>query len=166
MMRLRNCLFVAIAVTGVAVAVGLVIQLFPTGVSYTNPPVVAEPPWDSARTRDLAARACFDCHSNETAWPWYARIAPMKWLMARHVKEGRAAMNFSEWGVAPTSGQEAEEGAEGEDHGEADDIVEEIQEVLDEGEMPPGSYLIPHPEARLSADEIEQLKAGLIASLK
>ena len=68
----------------VVVLFGL-IQLVP--VQRTNPPVVAEPPWDSPETRALAVRACFDCHSNETVWPWYAYVAPVSWLVAHDTDE-------------------------------------------------------------------------------
>ncbi len=74
----------------------LLIQLIP--VDKSNPPVVSEPTWDSPQTRALAKDACFDCHSNETVWPWYAKIAPSSWLLAQDVDEGRSALNFSEWG--------------------------------------------------------------------
>jgi hypothetical protein len=119
------------------VLVGLLaIQLVPYGRDHTNPPVTGEPPWDSAATRATAVTACFDCHSNETVWPWYASIAPMSWRLQQHVDEGRAALNFSEWG----SGEQ-----------ESDDIVE----VVAEGEMPPWDYLILHPEARLSGTDLQ-----------
>lgn len=163
-MRWRSCLLAGIAVAGAVLVVGVVIQLFPTGVSTTNPPVVAEPAWDSAQTRDLATRACFDCHSNETVWPWYARVAPVKWGVARDVAEGRAVLNFSEWGGPQPAGQGGE--ADEDDNGEAEDLLEEVQEVLDEGEMPPTKYVLLHPSAKLTPDEREQLRAGLIASLK
>ena len=67
---------------GLLAVVGLfvLIQLAPFGRNHTNPPVVQEPSWDSAETRALAKRACFDCHSNETVWPWYSNIAPVSWL--------------------------------------------------------------------------------------
>jgi hypothetical protein len=68
------------AVVGGAAAF-LVIQLIPYGHDHTNPPVVKEAPWDSPRTRELAVGACFDCHSNETVWPWYSNIAPGSWLL-------------------------------------------------------------------------------------
>ncbi len=55
----------------------VVIQLVPYGRSDKNPPVISEPEWDIAATRDLVVRACFDCHSNETYWPWYSKIAPI-----------------------------------------------------------------------------------------
>jgi len=58
----------------------LVIQVIPYGRAHTNPRTTAEPAWDSSRTRELAAAACFDCHSNETAWPWFTSIAPFSWL--------------------------------------------------------------------------------------
>ena len=78
-------MFKKIILIVVIVAVGgfLLIQLVPFGRDHTNPPVVQEPKWDSPATRELAKRACFDCHSNETVWPWYSNIAPVSWLVAR-----------------------------------------------------------------------------------
>src|SRR3954449_12180710 len=81
-----------------ALGIGVVIQLIPYGHSHANPPVLKEPKWDSPQTRALAQRACFDCHSNETTWPWYTHIAPVSWLIARDVIEGRQHLNFSTWG--------------------------------------------------------------------
>ena len=83
----------------VAVLIGgfVLIQLLPIGKDYTNPPVVQEPAWDSPQTRELAMAACGDCHSNETTWPAYSKIAPISWLVARDVEEGRSKLNFSEW---------------------------------------------------------------------
>ena len=70
-------IFALLAILAV-VALALLIQLVPYGRAHTNPPVVAEPNWDSPQTRELAVRACFDCHSNETTWPWYSNIAPIE----------------------------------------------------------------------------------------
>lgn len=120
----------------------LAIQLVPYGRSHTRPPVVAEPQWDSAVTRELAVRACFDCHSNETVWPWYSNIAPVSWLVQRHVNEGRQKLNFSTWG-----------------RGEQE--TEHIVSVVQRGQMPTGDYLLMHPDARLSAAEQQQLIDGL-----
>jgi hypothetical protein len=120
-------------VLGVVVVLG-VLQLVPLGRHGENPPVRAEPPWPSAESRALAVRACFDCHSNETKWPWYTDIAPVSWLAVRDVDEGRAALNFSEWDRPQ---KEAHEAAE---------------ELL-EGEMPMVIYLPLHPEALLSTAE-------------
>jgi hypothetical protein len=120
----------------------LVIQAVPYGHDHANPPVKREPPWDSPSTRALAARACFDCHSNETAWPWYASVAPASWLVQRDVSEGRRELNFSEW--------DRTRGAK-----KAQDAVELVRE----GEMPPWFY----PWARLTREERAQLVRGFSA---
>lgn len=125
----------------------VIIQLVPYGRNHFNPPVVAEPNWDSPRTRELAQRACFDCHSNESTWPWYSNIAPVSWLVQRDVDEGRETLNFSEWG----SGRYE---------------LEEIFEVIEEGEMPPLAYLLQHPDARLTAAEKNELVEGFIATFR
>lgn len=76
----------------------VLMQLVSYGRNHTNPPVVSEPTWDSPETRALAVRACYDCHSNETVWPWYTNVAPVSWLIQREVAEGREELNFSTWG--------------------------------------------------------------------
>ena len=129
------------------------IQLVPTGVSYSNPPVVAEPKWDSPQTRALAQRACFDCHSNETAWPWYTHIAPVSWLTAHDVSEGRQRLNFSTWGQ-PTSGR-----------GEGTNVRELVRAVQG-GSMPPAIYLPLHPAAKLTPAEQQQLVQGFLATFQ
>jgi hypothetical protein len=116
----------------------------------SNPPVVAEPAWDSPQTRALAQRACFDCHSNETQWPWHTRIAPISWLATLDTVRGRNHLNFSEWGVAR----------------EGDEEMDEMSELILSGEMPPAIYLTMHPEAVLTDAEKQQLIDGLVASLK
>ena len=73
----------------------IVIQFIP--VDRTNPPAVREPKWDSPQTRAFAVRACFDCHSNETKWPAYSYVAPISWLVADDVKDGRKHFNMSDW---------------------------------------------------------------------
>lgn len=134
-------------ITGLAIGgTALAIQLVPYGRDHANPAKRVEPAWDSPETRALAKRACFDCHSNETTWPWYSHVAPVSWMVQHHVDEGREVMNFSEWDRA---------------YHEAD----EAAEAVTEGEMPPGSYLVMHPEARLSAAERDALARGLTATL-
>ena len=120
----------------------LLIQLVPYGRSHQNPAIVQEPAWDSPQTRQLAQRACFDCHSNETIWPWYAKIAPVSWLVQRDVDSGREHLNFSAW-----TGSE--------------DALREVDEVIAEGEMPPFYFVMMHPEASLSDAEKQQLIQGL-----
>lgn len=66
----------------------LAIQLVPYGRNHANPSLGQEPAWDSAQTRELTARACFNCHSNETVWPWYSNIAPASWPIQRDVDKG------------------------------------------------------------------------------
>jgi hypothetical protein len=127
----------------------LVMQLVPYGHDQSNPPVVREPVWDSAATREMARRACFDCHSNETVWPWYAAIAPLSWLLYNDVAEGRVKLNFSDW----LNGRR-----EGEKTGE-------IRKEIEEGEMPPFQYRLAHPEARLSEEEKQNLIRGLTATI-
>jgi hypothetical protein len=128
----------------------VVIQFIPTDFSRSNPPVVAEPAWDSPQTRALAVQACYDCHSNETAWPWYSRIAPMSWVVEQDVRAGREALNFSEW--TPQAQAELE--------------TEEAVELISKGQMPLPYYNILHPAARLSAAEKGQLITGLITTLE
>jgi hypothetical protein len=118
----------------------------------TNPPITQEPPWDSPQTRALAVRACFDCHSNQTKWPWFTRVPVGSWIAASDTLEGRGALNFSEWGA---SGQ----GREG-------NSASEVQRTIDRGSMPPNLYLTMHPEAVLTPAEKQQLITGLQNSLK
>ena len=130
----------------VLAAVFLVIQLVPYGHQHTNPPVIQEPNWDSPQTRELAQRACFDCHSNETVWPWYSNVAPVSWLVQHDVEEGRLYINFSDWGRVR----------------EADEIIE----VVWGGNMPPSQFLLMHPEARLTQAEKDAFISGLQATLR
>ncbi len=137
----------------------LLAQLIPYGRSHTNPPVVKEPPWDSPTTRTLAQRACFDCHSNETTWPWYTNIAPVSWLTQRDVDEGRRRLNFSNW-----RGPQAGGGGEGE--GRFGGGGNEVARVIERGSMPPWYYVVIHPTAALTAQEKQHLITGLQNSLK
>lgn len=125
---------------------GAAIQLVPYGRDHSNPAVRLEPQWDAASTRALAKSACFDCHSNETEWPTYSKIAPVSWLVQHDVVDGRAALNFSEWNRPQ---EEAAEAAE---------------QVL-EGEMPPPLYRFVHAEARLSAADRRRLADGLVRTV-
>jgi len=144
-----------LVIIGLPVALFLALQLIPVWLLQTNPPVVAEPAWDSPQTRALAKRACFDCHSNETVWSWYTRIAPVSWLTTLDVLRGRRNFNFSEWGAA--RGGEGGEGGRG---------GGETGETILEGRMPPASYLLTHPAAKLTEAEKQLLIQGLEASLK
>lgn len=135
---------------GLIVGVGgfLMIQLVPYGRNHTNPPVTGEPNWDSPQTRELAVRACFSCHSNETTWPWYSNVAPVSWLVQHDTEEGRQRLNFSTW-----------------NNGGAGRRPNEAAESVAEGQMPPAVFLITHPEARLTAAEKQALMDGLQATI-
>jgi mono/diheme cytochrome c family protein len=141
--RLRNVAKIVV-LTGIGLIA--VLQLVPYGRDHTNPAATREPEWDRPATRVLAVRACFDCHSNETRWPWYSHLAPFSWLVQRDVDVGRRVLNFSEW---DRPYEEAGESA---------------KTVL-EGEMPPAMYLPLHPSARLSAEEKRSLANGLVANV-
>ncbi|HET9620152.1 MAG TPA: heme-binding domain-containing protein, partial [Kofleriaceae bacterium] len=80
---------------GLAILFG-VAQIIPYGRTHDNPPTIQEPSWDSPRTRELAVRACFDCHSNQSRWPWYSNLAPFSWGLMFDVDTARTVLNFSE----------------------------------------------------------------------
>ncbi len=129
----------------VALVAFVAIQFVPYGHDRTNPPVVNEPQWDSPATRELAVAACYDCHSYETKWPWYARLAPASWLLQNDVDGGREHLNFSDWQGA-NAGEDGEGG---------------LAETVRSGEMPPWQYKLMHSGARLSDEEREALAQGL-----
>jgi hypothetical protein len=121
-------------------------QFVPYGRDHMNPPVTAEPRWDSPETRALAKQACFDCHSNETKWPLYSNVAPVSWLIQRDVSQGRAVLNFSEWQRLQEKAKQA-----------ADEVSER--------EMPLHMYQLMHAHARLTDAERAQLAGGLPRTL-
>ena len=133
-------------ILSVFILVVIAIQFIPYGKNHSTPPIVAEPTWDSPQTKKLFDRACSDCHSHETKWPWYSNIAPISWLVQYDVEEGREHFNVSMWSV-----QKKNEG-------------DEAKEEFVEGEMPPWFYIIPHPDAKLSASETKELSKGLLAT--
>lgn len=99
---------------------------------------------------DVLKNKCYDCHSNNTAYPWYTNIQPVGWWMASHVNEGKDELNFSTFGEYPKE--------------RADHKLEEIIEVLEEGTMPLKSYLWVHRDAVVTQEEA-QVIAAWIASL-
>ena len=96
-----------------------------------------------AAVKAVLERACYDCHSNHTRYPWYADIQPVGWWLASHVKEGKSHLNFSTFGAYPAQRQLRK----------LDELIEEVEA----GEMPLASYKLTHPDARLSPDEIRAL---------
>jgi heme-binding protein len=126
-----------ITVSGLFGLVALVaIQLVP--VETGNPPVTGDIPTSPA-VKAILRRACYDCHSNEVKWPWYSRIAPVSWLLARDVRKGRAELNFSTWDQYSTQQRVKK--------------LRESWEEIAEGEMPPWFYLPVHRDARMTAED-------------
>jgi hypothetical protein len=127
------------------------IQLIPYGKDHQNPAVVAAATFDSPATQKLVQNSCYDCHSNQTVWPWYSNIAPVSWLVMHDVQEGRQNVNFSDWSTNSIVSQGSFYSA---------------SEAVASGKMPPFYYLWMHPNAVLSADQRTQLSQGLQNSAK
>lgn len=108
----------------------------------SNPPVESDvdaPP----EVKALLKRACYDCHSHETTWPWYSNVAPVSWVVAHHVDEGRAELNFSKWAAYEPKRRAHK--------------LEETEEMIEKGEMPLPGYVALHPEAKLTDAEKKTL---------
>lgn len=116
------------------------IQFIP--VERTNPPVVSDIDAPSD-VKDILRKACYDCHSNETEWAWYTKIAPSSFLAIQHVNEGREHLNFSEWGNYTSKTEE---------------IKKEIWEEVREEKMPLWQYRVLHSEAKLTPEEKNLLR--------
>ena len=103
-------------------------------IAITNPPAVIE---------KMLRSACYDCHSNETKYPWYSNVAPVSWVLADHIKEGREYLNFSKWG----------------DYSEdkANHKLHECEEEVEHKEMPIKGYTLTHGDADLSDEQREKL---------
>ncbi len=115
----------------------------------TNPPVTGSlqtPPEVEAILR----RACYDCHSNETVWPWYSHLAPVSWLLHRDVVEGRRHVNFSEWNTVPADKRARR--------------IKNVAQQAKQGDMPPWFYLPMHPKAHLSDEDRAVLQRWADAS--
>ncbi len=124
----------------------IVIQFIPSGLpenepedeqSITQSGLIAEPVLDQLK------KSCFDCHSNQIQFPWYAKIAPSSWLLSNHIAEGKAHLNFSEW---ETYSQREKVG-----------LLQGIKDEVESGKMPLKSYLLMHRDARLSPGNISSL---------
>ncbi|HID70153.1 MAG TPA: cytochrome C [Desulfobacterales bacterium] len=140
-MKIKMMLGGAILLVGIA-------QIVPYGKNHDNPPVQQEVAWDSPQTKELFYRACGDCHSNITKWPWYSNVAPLLWMVSHDVTEGRKNFNVSMWDV-----QKVNKGVYAADQ-------------LQEGKMPPFGYLLNHPEAKLPKEEKATLIRGLEETFK
>ena len=142
----------AIGAGVVAAALG-VMQLMP--VQRPEPPPVQSKPADIAAPPQIEAtlrRACYDCHSEETHWPWYSAIAPVSWLVAHDVDYGRREMDFSQWqNYYPATRVRK---------------LEWMGRALHEEVMPPWPYRLMHPRARLSNEERTALEQWVGAEVE
>jgi len=116
--------------------IGAAIQFVP--VDRSNPPVGTEVP-APANVRAVLRRACYDCHSNETVWPWYSKVAPVSWLVADDVHDGREHLNFSTWDRY-TPEQQIKK-------------LKQSWEQVEKGEMPLWIYMPTHRDAVLSMED-------------
>jgi cytochrome c551/c552 len=124
----------------------VLIQFIPFGHDHTNPPSLQEPAWNSPATAALFRRACFDCHSNQTVWPWYSHVAPVSWLVQRDVNGGRRHLNLTQWDQPQRH---------------AKDVADQVKQ----GDMPPWFYLPMHPNAKLTDAEKLALMDGAAKTL-
>ncbi|NNG26997.1 MAG: heme-binding domain-containing protein [Ignavibacteriaceae bacterium] len=120
----------------------LAIQFFP--VKRDNPLISADF-YTPAVVKNIFEKGCYNCHSNQTEWPWYAYIAPVSWIVAQNVNDGRAKLNFSEWGNYPGD--------------KSAKLMGKIWEELDEDRMPPGLYLLMHSDSKISIEEKSLIKS-------
>lgn len=126
---------------------GLVAALLAAGCNLDNPEPTREIVWADAETEEIARRACYDCHSNETHWPWYSYAPVVGSLVAKDVHRARCHMNFSHWDRPNENAYDAPE------------------KIL-EKEMPLASYRAAHKEARLTDEERQRLAEGFLATLR
>ncbi|OPZ14798.1 MAG: hypothetical protein BWZ10_01841 [candidate division BRC1 bacterium ADurb.BinA364] len=118
-------------------------------VDRTNPTVQSdlEAPGE---IKAILVKACYDCHSNETRWPWYSRVAPVSWLVASDVHEAREYLNFSEWGLLDPEDQA--------------DLRKEIWNEVERNKMPLPAYALMNPGARLTDEEKKMLEAWALGA--
>ncbi len=132
----------------VALLVGALVAIQFVGIDKTAPEFNKEndlltlkaPPAEMAQ---MLRNACYDCHSNETQWPWYSHFAPVNWMLEKHVIEGREKLNFSHWGEMEFEDQLF--------------AVEEMIEEIEIGEMPMPGYVAMHKSAQLTDVQKQQL---------
>jgi hypothetical protein len=136
LMRVFRAVLLAFAILFAA------IQLVP--IARLNPPEASNPQAPASIVR-LLRRACYDCHSNQTRWPWYSFIAPASWLVSRHVAEARRRLNFSEWDAYAS------------DPDTASHKLAQIADQVASGKMAPWYYRAMHPGARLNVAQRQAL---------
>jgi hypothetical protein len=130
------------------IALLVAIQFVRTGVM--NPPSKGEVP-APPEIQETLRRSCYDCHSNQTRWPWYGHVAPFSWAVARDIELGRRQLNFSEWGAYYPVTRKRK--------------LQWMGRALQQEDMPPLSYRLIHPSSRLSPQDRAQLERWIDAEL-
>ncbi|MBI1933749.1 MAG: heme-binding domain-containing protein [Ignavibacteriales bacterium] len=131
----------------VVIAVFVIIQFIRIDKSnpQTNPTIdiinITNPP---SEVKSILKNACYDCHSYETKYPWYAEIAPVSWLLKNHINDGRRHINFSTWGEVSNNEKKLHR-------------LDECVEVVKEREMPMKPYVLMHKEAELTEEQVNLL---------
>lgn len=118
--------------------------------SRTNPPVKIDFLKTTTASPDVAAMfraTCYDCHSDETRWPWYSYVAPMSWQIADDVNAGRRHVNLSEWPE--------------DNPGLMRKKIEDMNDAIDDGDMPLQKYTLIHKDARLTPQQRNRLTQWL-----
>jgi hypothetical protein len=111
-------------------------------IDKQNPPIISDIPADSS-VKSILKRSCYDCHSNETKWPWYSNVAPVSWLISNDVKDARKHLNFSEWGSYSLEKRSSK--------------LDDIRDQIRQGEMPLWYYSLMHSDARIKQKEREKI---------
>ncbi len=128
------------------VAIVVLIQFYPMdkpAVSKDNPNDLITTSNVPENISTMLKNACYDCHSNESTFPWYSNVAPVKWMLYGHISEAREELNFSNWNSLETDDKA--------------DLLDDISTLVLEGEMPIKGYTILHSEANLSKTDREAI---------
>lgn len=130
-------------------ATAILLIVLVVGIQFVRP-ARTNPPVDESQTiksntqispevASIFERACRDCHTNKTVWPWYTNVAPLSWWLSNHVNDGRSSLNMSEWAKLPPDRQERK--------------LRQICDEVSDGVMPLSSYMPMHPQAKLSEQD-------------
>jgi len=132
----------------------IVIQFIPSGIPENKPENeknISKSSLVTGPVLDHLRNSCFDCHSDQVQFPWYAKVAPSSWLLADHINEGKESLNFSGW----------------EDYSKREKIgfLQKIKDEVESGNMPLKSYLLIHRDAKLSSEDILSLSKWTEAAM-
>ena len=133
-------------IAGIFLAALVLIQFIP--VDYNQNDTVPQTDFMSVNKVPEAIQkkiqvSCYDCHSNNTQYPWYNRVQPVAWFLEDHIKEGKAELNFNEWDSLSSRRKTSK--------------LRSIIKQIESGEMPLDSYTLIHRDAKFSKEETEEI---------